>query len=161
MENNPERALEYVRDILRTGSTASPRMKETAVSLIASQGGAKAIPLLLEAARDQQAPAKLRRIAIHFLGEEGGEPAFDELVRLYDAERSPDIKRQLLHAFGDTKSPRGHAKLLAIARTRRSSHGAAPHPWLGANDARLRRSAQITTRIRTSKSAADRHASPT
>ena len=116
MENNPERALEYVRDILRAGSTASPRLKETAVSLVASQGGTKAMPLLLEVARDQQAPAKLRRIAIHFLGEEGGDAAFDELARLYDAERDKSIKNQLLHAFGDTKSPRGHQKLLAIAR---------------------------------------------
>lgn len=137
MENNPERALEYVRDILRAGSTASPRLKETALSLVASQGGAKALPLILEVARDTQAPAKLRRIAIHFLGDEGGESAFDDLARLYDAEQDKSIKDQLLRAFGDTKSPRGRAKLLAIARnsaeasqTRRT----AIH-WLGENDA--------------------------
>ena len=137
MENNPERALEYVRDILRAGSSASPRMKETAVSLVASQGGAKALPMLLEIARDPAADAKLRRIAIHFVGEEGGEAAFDDLVRIYDAERNTDIKRQLLHAFGDTKSPRGHQKLLAIARNSSETNDArrtAIH-WLGENTA--------------------------
>ncbi len=116
MENNPERALEYVRDILRAGSTANPRLKETAVSLVASEGGAKAMPLLLEVARDAQAPAKLRRIAIHSIGEEGGEAGYDALVLLYDAEQDKSIKNQILHAFGDAKSPRGHQKLLAIAR---------------------------------------------
>ncbi|MCA1615616.1 MAG: tetratricopeptide repeat protein [Acidobacteria bacterium] len=137
MENNPESAMQYVRDILRTGSTANPRMKEMAVSLVASQGGAKALPMLLEIARDQQAEAKLRRIAIHFVGEEGGEAAFDDLVRIYDAERSPEIKRQLLRAFGDTKSPRGHQKLLAIARNPSETGDArrAAIHWLGENTA--------------------------
>ena len=132
-ENSPERAMEYVRQALAAPETPRCRLKEAAVSLLANHGGPQAAPILLEIARNQQADARLRRTAIHWLGESGGAAAFDELTRLYDAERDAKIKEQLLHAFGDTKDPRGRAKLLQIARTatepvsvrRRAIH------WLG------------------------------
>jgi HEAT repeat protein len=135
-ENSRERAMEYVRQVLAANDSSPCRLKEAAVSLIASNGGPEAMPLLLGIARDQQADAKLRRTAIHFIGEEGGDAAFDELSRLYDAERDPKIKEQILHAFADTKSPRGRAKLLQIARTPTEAaqvRRAAIH-WLGDND---------------------------
>jgi HEAT repeat protein len=118
-ENSPERAMEYVRQVLNSNEAATPRcrLKEAAVSLLANHGGAQATPVLLEIARNQQADPKLRRTAIHWLGEEGGAAAFDELTRLYNAERDQQIKEQLIHAFGDTKDPRGRAKLLEIARS--------------------------------------------
>ncbi|HLL74484.1 MAG TPA: HEAT repeat domain-containing protein [Pyrinomonadaceae bacterium] len=116
-ENSPERAMEYVRQVLVAPETPRCRLKEAAVSLLANHGGAQATPILLEIARNQQADPKIRRTAIHRLGEEGGPAVFDELARLYDAERDQKIKEQLLHAFGDTKDPRGRAKLLQIART--------------------------------------------
>jgi HEAT repeat protein len=116
-ENSPERALEYVRQVLAAPEAPRCRLKEAAVSLLGNHGGAQAVPILLEIARNPQADPKIRRTAIHRLGEEGGPAVFDELARLYDAERDPKIKEQLLHAFGDTKDPRGRAKLLQIART--------------------------------------------
>lgn len=117
-ENSPERAMDYVRQVLAApDATTRCRIKEAAISLLANHGGAQAAPVLLELARNQQADPKLRRTAIHWLGESGGAAAFDELTRLYDAERDRQIKEQLLHAFSDTKDPRGHAKLLQIART--------------------------------------------
>ena len=132
-DNSPERAMEYVRQVLASNEATSCRLKEAAVSLLANHGGAQAAPVLLEIARNQQADPKIRRTAIHWLGESGGPTAFDELARLYDVERDPKIKEQLLHAFGDTKDSRGRAKLLQIARTttepvsvrRRAIH------WLG------------------------------
>jgi HEAT repeat protein len=116
-ENSPERALEYVRQVLAAPPAPRCRLQEAALSLLANNGGAQASPILSEIARNQQADPKLRRIAIHWLGEEGGDAAFDELARLYDAERDQQIKDQLVHAFSDTNSPRGHAKLLQIARS--------------------------------------------
>ena len=115
-DNSPERAMEYARQVLASNQPSPCRLKEAAVGLIASHGGAQAMPVLLELARNQQAAPRIRLTAIHWLGEEGGASAFDELARLYDSEREPKIKEQLLHAFGDTKDPRGHAKLLGIAR---------------------------------------------
>lgn len=116
-ENSPDRAMEYVRQVLAAPPTPRCRLQEAAVSLLANHGGPQAMPALLEIARNQQADAKLRRTAIHWLGEEGGDAAFDELARLYDAERNQELKLQLLHAFNDTKSARGRQKLVQVART--------------------------------------------
>jgi HEAT repeat protein len=135
-ESSPERAMSYVREVLASNEAQPCRLKEVAVSLLANHGGAQALPLLLEVARNQQADPKIRRVAIHELGEEGGAAAFDELARLYDAERDRQIKEQLVHAFGDTKDPRGRAKLLQIARNSSEDvryRRSAIH-WLGERD---------------------------
>ena len=115
-ENSPERAMQYARQVLAGDDTPGCRIKDAAIRMIASHGGAQAIPILVEIARNQQAAPQIRLTAIHALGEEGGAAAFDELSRLYDSERTPKIKEQLVHAFGDTDDPRGRAKLLQIAR---------------------------------------------
>jgi HEAT repeat protein len=120
-QSNPERAMTYVREILKPGSSAGPRLMEAAVSLVGAHGGPQSIPFLLDIARSQ-ADEKLRARAIHSLANEGGEAVLDTLIQLYDAERSPEVKRQMLHAFFEMdKSPRAHAKLLAIARSRTES----------------------------------------
>ena len=135
-EANPERGVNYVRDILKPGSTASPQLKEAAVSLLGSRGGPAAVPLLLELARNQTDP-EMRARAIHSLGEEGGEAVLEDLVRLYDAERDEEVKRQILHSFSETESPRAHAKLVEVARNRSESQElrrSAIH-WLGEQNA--------------------------
>ena len=116
-QSNPERAMAYVREILKPGSTARPRLKEAAVSLIGSQGGPQALPLLLDLARNNGADPRLRARAVHGLINEGGESMLDDLLKLYDAETSREVKRQLLHGFSEMdESPRARAKLLQIAR---------------------------------------------
>ena len=116
-QSNPERAMTYVREIVKPGSTAGPRLMEAAVSLVGAHGGAQSIPFLLDIARGQ-ADEQLRARAIHSLANEGGEAVLDPLIQLYDAERSPEVKRQMLHAFAEMDEvPRAHAKLLAIARS--------------------------------------------
>ena len=120
-QSNPERAMTYVREILKPGSSAGPRLMEAAVSLVGAHGGPQSIPFLLDIARSQ-ADEKLRARAIHSLANEGGEAVLDPLIQLYDAERNPDVKRQMLHAFAEMDAvPRAHAKLLAIARSRTES----------------------------------------
>lgn len=131
---SPERAVAYVADILKPDSKASRSLKEAAVSLLGSQGGERAIPILLDIARNQP-DAKLRQIAIHRLGDEGGDAAFDELAKLYDVERDFEIKKQILHAFAEMESARAKAKLLEVARgvggnTDTELRKAAIH-WLG------------------------------
>jgi HEAT repeat protein len=114
-DSNPERALAFVGEWLKPTSTASRRMKESAVSLLGARGGKQAVPLLLEIARSQP-DAKLRQTAIHRLGEAGGETVMDELMRLYTAERDPAIRRQVLHALAEMDGARPAAKLLEIAQ---------------------------------------------
>ncbi|MCA1567506.1 MAG: HEAT repeat domain-containing protein [Acidobacteria bacterium] len=114
-ESNPERALGFVADWLKPNSTASRRMKESAVSLLGAHGGKQAVPILLDIARNQP-DAKLRRTAIHRLGEAGGEVVMDELMRIYSADPDPNIKRQVLHALAEMDGARAAAKLLEIAQ---------------------------------------------
>ena len=113
--SNPERAMSFVAEWLKSTSTASRRMKEAAVSLLGAHGGKQAIPILLDIARNQP-DVKLRQTAIHRLGDEGGEAVIDDLMQIYAADRDSKIKQQILHAFSEMKSPRAHAKLLDIAR---------------------------------------------
>jgi HEAT repeat protein len=113
--SNPERALGFVADWLKPNSTASRRMKESAVSLLGAHGGKQAIPILLDIARNQP-DAKLRQTAIHRLGEAGGENVMDELMRIYSADPDANIRRQVLHALAEMHGARAHAKLLEIAQ---------------------------------------------
>jgi HEAT repeat protein len=114
-DSNPERAFGFVTDWLKPTSTASRRMKESAVSLLGAHGGKQAVPLLLDIARNQP-DAKLRQTAIHRLGEAGGEMVLDELMRIYAAAADRNIKRQVLHALAEMNGARADAKLLEIAQ---------------------------------------------
>jgi HEAT repeat protein len=114
-ESSPDRALAFVSEWLKPNSTASRRMKESAVSLLGAHGGKQAIPILLDIARNQP-DAKLRQTAIHRLGEAGGEQVMDELMRIYTSDLDIKIKQQVLHAFAEMDSPRASAKLLEIAQ---------------------------------------------
>ncbi len=113
-EASPERAMDYVGEILKADSTAGRRLKEAAVSLMGSRGGPRARPMLLAVARSQPDP-RLRRVAIHRLGEEGGEAVLDDLTKLYESERDIEVKKQILHSISHTKSPRARTNLLTIA----------------------------------------------
>lgn len=114
-ESNPDRALTYVSEWLKPNSTASRRMKESAVSLLGAHGGKQAIPILLDIARNQP-DAKLRQTAIHRLGEAGGEQVMDELMSIYTADPDLKIKQQVLHALAEMDGARASAKLLEIAQ---------------------------------------------
>lgn len=115
-ESNPERAMAYVADVLKPGSTASRGFKEAAVSMLGSHGGRQALPLLLDIARRQTDP-ELRHIAIRRLADEGGEAIVEDLVRLYDAERDEEVKAHILRTFEQVSGARSRAKLLEVARS--------------------------------------------
>ena len=119
-DSSPERALGYVAEWLKPNSTASRRMKESAVSLLGAHGGKQAVPILLDIARNQP-DAKLRQTAIHRLGEAGGENVMDELMRIYTADPDIKIKQQVLHALAEMDGARASSKLLEIAQNNNES----------------------------------------
>lgn len=114
-ESSPDRALAFVAEWLKPNSTASRRMKESAVSLLGAHGGKQAVPLLLDIARNQP-DAKLRQTAIHRLGDAGGEAVMDDLMRIYTSDPDLKIKQQVLHALAEMDSARASGKLLEIAQ---------------------------------------------
>lgn len=74
---------------------------------------------LLELARGAT-DADLRRHAIHLIGEKG-EEFLDELIRLFDAERNAEVRRQMLRSFSEMENQRAEDKLFEVARRADSS----------------------------------------
>ena len=58
----------------------------------------------------------MRQVAIRYLGEKNGSASLDELIRIFDADRTPEIRKQILRALSERDDPKAHAKLLDVAR---------------------------------------------
>jgi HEAT repeat protein len=113
-DNNPERAMQYVSEMLKSPNT-SQQMREQVVSLLGSHGGRQAVPVLLQLARTDPSP-RVRLTAIHRLGEEGGESVLNDLMSIYQADRDVQVKQQVLHALSEMEGAQARAKLVEVAR---------------------------------------------
>jgi HEAT repeat protein len=94
------------------------RNKEIRVQILralAEMESARAEAKLIEQARAAEDLA-LRQLAIRFLGEKNASGSLDELIRIYDSDRTPEIRAQILRSLSERDDPRAHAKLLEIAR---------------------------------------------
>ena len=111
-----ERAIGVVTETLRATPNPCPGFQAAAVSLLGAHGGPRAVPILLDIARSN-ADLKLRLTAIKRLGDQRNEQVTDELVKLYDTDRTKEVRVQILRALIENRSPRGTAKVLEIART--------------------------------------------
>jgi HEAT repeat protein/outer membrane protein assembly factor BamD (BamD/ComL family) len=111
-----ERAIAIATDALRANPTQCPEFQAAAVSMLGSQGGARAVPILLDIARTNADP-KLRLTAIKRLGDQHNDQVNDELIKLYDADRTREVRAQILRALVESRTPRGAAKVLEIARS--------------------------------------------
>ncbi|MDQ1589633.1 MAG: hypothetical protein QOG71_260 [Pyrinomonadaceae bacterium] len=94
---------------------ADPNIKRQVLHALAEMDGARADAKLLEIAQKSGEDIELRKTAISRLGERDG--AFDNLVRIYDADRTDEIRKRLLNSFAESDDPRAQAKLLEVART--------------------------------------------
>jgi HEAT repeat protein len=83
--------------------------------MLGAHGGPRAVPILLDIARSN-AELKLRLTAIKRLGDQHNEQVTDELLKIYDADRTKEVRIQILRALVENRSPRGTAKVLEIAR---------------------------------------------
>src|SRR6185369_13786665 len=110
-----ERAIAVVEDALKINPQSCPGFQAAAVSLLGSHAKARAIPILLTIARSN-GDLKLRLTAIKRLGEQHSEQVTDELIKIYDADRTKDIRVQILRALVESRTQRGSAKVIEIAR---------------------------------------------
>jgi HEAT repeat protein len=111
-----ERAIAVVTEALRANPNPCQGFQAAAVSLLGAHGGARAVPILLDVARSNPDP-KLRLTAIKRLGEQNSDQITDELIKLYDADRTKEVRVQIMRALIESRSPRGSAKVLEIARS--------------------------------------------
>lgn len=110
-----ERAISIVTESLKANPNPCQGFQAAAVSMLGAHGGARAVPILLDVARNNT-DVKLRLTAIKRLGDMHNEQVTDELIKLYDADRTKEVRIQILRALVDSRSPRGSAKVLEIAR---------------------------------------------
>lgn len=94
-----------------------PRLevKRAALRSLAETKSPRAQTRLLEVARSDANP-ELRKQAIRVLSERG-EAVVDDLLKLYDAEQTPEVKRAVLQSLSEIKSPRAEDKLFEVARS--------------------------------------------
>ena len=111
-----ERAIGVVTESLKANSATCPGFQAAAVSLLGAHGGARAVPILLDIARNNS-DLKLRLTAIRRLGDQHSDQVTDELIKIYDTDRTKDIRAQVLRALVDSRTPKGSAKVLEIARS--------------------------------------------
>jgi HEAT repeat protein len=112
---DPDRAITFVGDVLKTPQTQCPGLQAAAVSLLGSHGKDRAVPILLDIARTN-ADMKLRLTAIKRLGEQHSEAVADELLKIYDADRTKEVRVQILRALAESRSQRAAAKIIEVAR---------------------------------------------
>jgi HEAT repeat protein len=97
------------------GSESDREVKRTVLHSIADSKQPKAQAKLLELARTEP-DAELRRQSIHVLADRG--PAVvEDLIKLYDGEKSVEVRRTILQALSDIKSERVEDKFFAVAKS--------------------------------------------
>jgi HEAT repeat protein len=107
---------EVVEELMKIyTSDSDAEVKRTVLRAMADVKNPKAQARLMDLARSEQNP-ELRKQAIRVVGDRG-EEAVDDLVRLYDAEQVPDVKRAVLQSLADIKSNRVEDKLFAVAQS--------------------------------------------
>ena len=110
-----ERAIGIVTETLRTNPTKCQNFQSAAVLMLGSHGGSRVYPILLDIARSNPDP-KLRLTAIKRLGELKNDQVTDELIKIYDADRTKEIRAAILRGLMEGHTPRGAAKVMEIAR---------------------------------------------
>jgi HEAT repeat protein len=95
-------------------SDSNPEVKKAALRALSETKNPKAQARLLEIARTDT-NADLRKQAVRVLGERG-EAAVDDLLKLFDTEQVPEVRRAALQSLSEIKSTRVEDKLFEIAR---------------------------------------------
>lgn len=93
---------------------ANIEVKKAVLRSLAETKNPKAQARLLEIARTDT-NADLRRQAVRVLGERG-EAAVDDLLKLFDTEQVPEVRRAALQSLSEIKSTRVEDKLFDVAR---------------------------------------------
>jgi HEAT repeat protein len=110
-----DRAIGIVTDALRTAPAQCPGFQAAAVSMLGSHGGPRVVPLMLDIARSNP-DLKLRLTAIKRLGEQHNDQVAGDLIKIYDADRTKEVRIQVLRALIESRTAVGSTKVLEVAR---------------------------------------------
>jgi HEAT repeat protein len=90
------------------------QVKRTVLQALAETKSPKGQARLLELARTDN-NVELRRHAIHRLAERG-EAVVEDMIKLYESERAPEVRHAVLQSLSEIKSTRVEDKLFEVAR---------------------------------------------
>ncbi len=113
MQSDPDRALTYVVDILKSDKS-SKYLKDTAIRLLGQYNGPKTTPYLIDLARGQY-DVKLRRNAIFWLGQSKDDKVSDVLEELVTKSTDTEIAKAALFALSQRRDTRSRTFLYGIA----------------------------------------------
>ncbi|HKR00466.1 MAG TPA: HEAT repeat domain-containing protein [Pyrinomonadaceae bacterium] len=108
---------ESVLPLLKELATTSTddEISQAAIFAISRFSGAGAQAMLVDLARTGKS-IEVRKNAIFWLSN-SGESVLDELLRIYDADRTPEVRKQIIFALKRIGTPRAFNKLYEIARS--------------------------------------------
>ena len=115
-ETNDERALDVLREIALSAVYEDESPTDSAIHALASHENARAVSILGDIAINGK-NLRARQHSVELLSRRSGEPAVDELFRIYDAVPDVQIRKYVVSGLGNRKSPRAAERLLVIART--------------------------------------------
>jgi HEAT repeat protein len=111
-----DRALEVLREIALSPTWADESPTDSAIHALREHESPRAVTILGEVVVNGK-NLQARQHAVSLLSQRPGEPAVDELFRLYDAVPDIQVRRYVVAGLGNRRSPRAAARLVEIART--------------------------------------------
>jgi hypothetical protein len=98
------------------GSESAPELEERAIFALSQHDDPRAVELLRRYAADDALSTRLRKQAIFWIADQGGEQSLPFLTDLYPNLTDQELKEQVLFAIGETGADEATAWLLARAR---------------------------------------------
>jgi HEAT repeat protein/outer membrane protein assembly factor BamD (BamD/ComL family) len=115
-ETNDERALDVLREIAMSAVYDDESPTDSAIHALAGHENPRAVTILGDIAINGK-NLRARQHSVELLSRRSGEPAVDELFRIYDAVPDVQIRKYVVSGLGNRKSPRAAERLVVIART--------------------------------------------
>lgn len=111
-----ERVLDVLREIAMQPTWADESPTDSALHALREHESPRAVTVLGDVIINGK-NLQARQHAVSLLSQRPGEPAVDELFRIYDAVQDPQVRRYVVAGLGNRRSPRAAARLAEIART--------------------------------------------
>ncbi len=111
-----ERALDVLREIALSPTYADESPTDSAIHALREHENARAVTILGDVIINGK-NLQARQHAVTLLSQRPGEPAVDELFRIYDAVPDVQLRKYVVAGLGSRRSPRAAARLVEIART--------------------------------------------
>ena len=115
-ETNDERALDVLREIAMSAVYDDESPADSALHALVRHENLRAVTILGDVAINGK-NLRARQHSVDQLSGRSGEPAVDELFRIYDAVPDIQVRKHVVAGLGNRKSPRAAERLIVIART--------------------------------------------